>query len=592
MGAAGLALISLSTAAPPAAGAAVRQAGAVGQAGAVRQAGAGAPAVGVPAVGMPVPPPVSRGRLRIAGRLRDGATVTARGLLWLVPQLPAGDFLLTFEVAYTWQRCPAGGGPCVAAADSTVTPFAAARYTVGHGDTGTRLRLTVTAAEVVETNPATFSFRVVRRSVSRLAGTPVRAYPAGQRPWAKFVNGTPEQHTASAEEYFHVSVPHYNRADGKPVQRYRIDRGLWRALPADRTLYAAGLRPGPHRVAVRTANRAGSSTAAFSWHVVPMPKPLACQPSAHGGPQCWYPPHLAANGHPMRWDWQIGRVTPLQRTGRHAVDLYDIDGFLTTPAEVHTLHTRWQAATLPHPKAVCYLDLAWEDYRPDASPGQPDGFPAAALGHVYFGFAQERWVDIRQLDALKPMLRARIAMCAQKGFDAVELDDIDSFDPPSTTGFRLTPGDWQNFLAYAFNEIHRFGMTGLWKNSPVLSWWGRRYSDGAVVEECYVGHACFASWLRGTHDSGITCTGLAGRTPCGWDAFSTDVTRHQPNGKWVGEAEYSNDRFVCDPGQRCKPKRTFAAFCRAVYAPSDGFAAVKFDADLNGKTFFPCPDGR
>jgi len=107
---------------------------------------------------------------------------------------------------------------------------------------------------------------------------------------------------------------------------------------------------------------------------------------------------------------------------------------------------------------------------------------------VYFGYPQERWVDFRQLDALKPMLDERIRMCAAKGFDAVELDDIDSFDPPSTTGFHLTPGDAQNYLAYAFNEIHRYGMTGLWKNSPLLSWWGRRYTDGAVVEECYRYH--------------------------------------------------------------------------------------------------------
>ena len=76
---------------------------------------------------------------------------------------------------------------------------------------------------------------------------------------------------------------------------------------------------------------------------------------------------------------------------------------------------------------------------------------------MYFGFPQERWVDLRQLNALKPMLRERLARCASKGFDAVELDDIDSFDPPSTTGFRLTPGDAQNFLAWAFNEIHRLG---------------------------------------------------------------------------------------------------------------------------------------
>src|SRR5256885_9915916 len=187
----------------------------------------------------------------------------------------------------------------------------------------------------------------------------------------------------------------------------------------------------------------------------------------------------------MRWDWQIGRVTPRQRTGRRAVDIYDIDGFLTTPAEIQRIHTAWPASTLAHPKTVCYLDLAWEDYRPDASPAPGGRFPAATLGKIYYGYPEERWVDFRQLDALKPMLNARIAMCASKGFDAVELDDIDSFDPPSTTGFHLTPGDAQNYLAYAFNQVHRDGMTALWKNSPLLASWGVRYTDGAVVEECY-----------------------------------------------------------------------------------------------------------
>jgi hypothetical protein len=233
--------------------------------------------------------------------------------------------------------------------------------------------------------------------------------------------------------------------------------------------------------------------------------------------------------------------------------------------------------------------MAWEDYRPDATPGQV--FPAAALGEIYYGYPQERWVDFRQLDALKPMLDARIAMCARKGFDAVELDDIDSFDPPSTTGFHLTPGDAQNFLAYAFNEIHRYGMTGLWKNSPYLSWWGRDYADGAIVEECYVYHQCLASQLRGSKQYGITCTALAGPTPCAWDDFSTDRTPEQPTGKWVGEAEYSDDNYVCNPGQSCSYPRKFSTFCKVVYTPSYGFAAVKFDVNLDGLMFLPCPTG-
>ena len=136
-------------------------------------------------------------------------------------------------------------------------------------------------------------------------------------------------------------------------------------MPASRVFYTGKLAVGPHRVQVRTANRAGVTTIRYSWQVVPMPAPAACR-SCGGG--CWYPPHLDSKGQPMRWDWQIGRVTPLQRTGAAAVDIYDIDGFLTTRAEVTAIKTTWQAATLPHPRTVCYLDLAWENYRPDATP--------------------------------------------------------------------------------------------------------------------------------------------------------------------------------------------------------------------------------
>jgi hypothetical protein len=533
-----------------------------------------------------LPPPRHHGTLRVAGSLRDGRTVRAAGLSWRPGRLPAGDRLLSFEVGYSWQACSAAG-KCTAGADTTATPFAARRYVAGHADTGRFLKVTETAAEVVETSPATFSFSVKRVSVTATARRAVRGYRAGRAPVSRFINGTPERRTASAEEYFSVAAPHYSAADGPVTQRYRVDHGRWRPLPGSGVFYTGELRTGRHRVAVRTADRAGATTARFTWHVMPMPAPLACQ--AAPGRRCWYPPHLDARGHPMRWDWQIGRVAPLQRTGAHAVDIYDIDGFLTTPAQVRTLHTRWQAATLPHPKTVCYLDLAWEDYRPDGTPGRY--FPAATLGKVYFGFPQERWVDFRQLDALKPMLDERIRMCAAKGFDAVELDDIDSFDPPSTTGFHLTPGDARNYLAYAFNEIHRYGMTGLWKNSPLLSWWGRRYTDGAVVEECYRYHQCFAAQLRGTSLYGITCTGLSGATPCGWDGFTTDTTTAQPTGKWVGEAEYGADHYVCNPGQPCPAKRRFATFCRVVYASAGGFAAVKFDVNLNGKIFYPCPRG-
>ena len=549
-------------------------------------AAAALPAVGaaVGAAASKIPAPTSHGQLAIAGRLRDGGMVRATGIHWRPGSLPRSDKLLSFAVSYTWRSCAA---TCVTAADSTATPFAARRYVVGHTDSGRRLQVTETATETVETDPATFAFSVVRASASYTTSASVAAYRSGRPPRTEFVNGTPERHTASDAEFFQVNPPHFAAADGTPVLLYQVDDGAWRKLPSSRVFYTGLLPVGRHRVAVRTTDAAGTTVIQFGWRVVPMPAPMSCQ-SRHNQP-CWYPPHLNSVGKPMRWDWQIGRVTPLERTGKRAVDIYDVDGFLTTMAEVSRIHRRWQAATLAHPKLICYLDLAWEDYRPDGSPG--DVFPAATLGKIYYGYPQERWVDFRQLDALKPMLDERIAMCARKGFDAVELDDIDSFDPPSTTGFHLTPGDAQNYLAYAFNEIHRLGMTALWKNSPYLSWWGRHYADGAIVEECYVYRQCLASQLRGSSQYGITCTSLAGATPCGWDAFTTDKTALQPTGKWVGEAEYSDDNYVCNPGQKCSGRRSFAAFCRAVYGPPYGFAAVKFDVNLDGAMFYPCPKG-
>jgi hypothetical protein len=35
----------------------------------------------------------------------------------------------------------------------------------------------------------------------------------------------------------------------------------------------------------------------------------------------------------------------------------------------------------------------------------------------------------------------------------------------------------------------------------------------------------------------------------------------------------------------------FATYCHDVYRPSWGFAAVKFDVNLDGRLFYPCPTG-
>ena len=268
-----------------------------------------------------ISPPVPQGTLRVTGVPRDGSAVQATGLSWRPSRLPPGDRLLSFEVGYIWEACTAlsGRGHCTAGAGSTATPFAARKYVVGHADTGDNLKITETATEVVETDPATFAFSVLHASRSYTTPASVGHYPSGQRPWSGFLNGLPEQRTASSQEFFQVSPPHYSSANGPVSQRYRMDGGPWQPMPGSRVFETGKLSAGRHSAEVLTADRKGHTVLSFRWQVIPLPAPLACtRPS---GGSCWYPPHLDSTGHPMRWDWQIGRVTPLQRTGKGAVDL-------------------------------------------------------------------------------------------------------------------------------------------------------------------------------------------------------------------------------------------------------------------------------
>ena len=287
----------------------------------------------------------------------------------------------------------------------------------------------------------------------------------------------------------------------------------------------------------------------------------------------------------MRWDWQIGRVAPLERTGARAVDIYDIDGFLTTRGPGAGAPHDLAGEHAAHPRAVCYLDLAWEDYRPDGEPvaGRLPGRGARpGLLRLPAGAVGRRAPRAR----LKPCSTRASRMCAAKGFDAVEIDDIDSFDPPSTTGFHLTPGDVQNLLAHVDNAHPPAGMTALWKNSGLLAWWGRRYTDGAVVEECYQYDECFSAQLAGSRQFGFACTGLGGRAPVRLGRLHLD--------RASGWARRSTARTgsCAAPGRRAGRATGSRPSASTVYAPAHGFAAVKLDVDLDGALFRPCPAGR
>ncbi|MFG2338611.1 endo alpha-1,4 polygalactosaminidase [Streptomyces yangpuensis] len=156
--------------------------------------------------------------------------------------------------------------------------------------------------------------------------------------------------------------------------------------------------------------------------------------------QRWQPPPGTG------WQWQLtGRLDTSVKA-----PVYDIDGFNTTKAQVAELKKAGR-------KTICYLSTgAWEDFRPDA-----EAFPRDLLGKGN-GWEGERWLDIRRVAELEPLMAKRFDMCRDKGFDAVEPDNMDGYQ--NTSGFPLTADDQLRYNRLIAKLAHDRGMAVGLKN--------------------------------------------------------------------------------------------------------------------------------
>jgi hypothetical protein len=187
----------------------------------------------------------------------------------------------------------------------------------------------------------------------------------------------------------------------------------------------------------------------------------------------WKPPrHLT-------WYWQLqGTVN-----NSEPVAAYDIDGFENSAAEVAALHAQGK-------RVICYIDVGTaEDFRPDYSE-----FPKSVLGRSN-GWPGERWLDIRQLSVIEPIMTARFEMCREKGFDAVEPDNIEGY--ANNTGFPLTAAEQLTYNEWVAGEVHSLGMAVLQKNDGEQTHELLAYFDGALTEQCNQYRECedFAPYL-------------------------------------------------------------------------------------------------
>ena len=135
-------------------------------------------------------------------------------------------------------------------------------------------------------------------------------------------------------------------------------------------------------------------------------------------------------------------------------------------------------------KVICYIDVGvYEDYRPDAYK-----FPASVIGSPDVGWNGSFWLDIRRLDILGPIMQARMQMCKDKGFDAIEPDEIDGYS--NDTKFGLTYADQITYNIFIANMAHAMGMSIGLKGDidQVKDLVG--YFDWTLNEECFQYQEC------------------------------------------------------------------------------------------------------
>ncbi len=173
----------------------------------------------------------------------------------------------------------------------------------------------------------------------------------------------------------------------------------------------------------------------------------------------------------LNTSWQIQYSgTPIDQSVDAA--MYDIDLFDSEASLVAALHAQGR-------KVICYMSAgSWEDWRPDQG-----AFPPAVLGKDYVGWPGEKWLDIRRIDLLGPIMQARLDQCKSKGFDGVDPDNLDGYN--NDTGFPLTYADQVAYNTWLANEAHARGLAIGLKNDPEQIADLLPFFDWALTESCF-----------------------------------------------------------------------------------------------------------
>ena len=195
------------------------------------------------------------------------------------------------------------------------------------------------------------------------------------------------------------------------------------------------------------------------------------------------PASAASVWHPHKgatWQWQLAGSVNLNYTA----SVYDLDVDDTSASTVARIHAMGR-------HAICYVDVGtWESYRSDSAK-----FPSSVLGKTVDGWPDERWLDIRKLSVIEPLIAKRLDTCKRKGFDAVEPDWLDAYD--QATGFPITRAQSIAYDLWVARAAHARGLGVAQKNAPGLVSALHTHFDFAITEDCayYAECAAYRAYL-------------------------------------------------------------------------------------------------
>lgn len=174
----------------------------------------------------------------------------------------------------------------------------------------------------------------------------------------------------------------------------------------------------------------------------------------------------------LEWQWQLQGELDLSLK----VDVYDLDLFDTPASTVRALQARGK-------RVICYFSAgSFEAWRGDAG-----SFPAGVKGKKMDGW-DELWLDIRNVQELAPIMRARLELAARKGCDGVEPDNVDAYSNDS--GFPLSGADQLTYNRFLASEAHARGLAIGLKNDLEQVRMLEPHFDFAVNEQCFQYSEC------------------------------------------------------------------------------------------------------